>query len=233
MLKKQSLRIILLFVGLFSVLFIWKGELEFIDKLTREDGFVESLTALFYFIGLVFCCIAIAKRKKKFFPIVWAFLCFVFLGEETSWFQRVFDYSVEAVENVNEQGEFNLHNLEIFDGEELFIDGKLNNKNILNILSSTQNIFRLGFFGYFLVLPLLLFLDKIKNLLSKIDYKKPSVQFRLIMLVVFGFAFILSVYTPYIRKMAIAETREMLYAFFILFYVVFYIWYDKKNTLAI
>ena len=60
MLKKQFLRIVLLFVGLFSVLFIYLGELEFIDKLTREDGFVESLTALFYFIGLVFCCIAIA-----------------------------------------------------------------------------------------------------------------------------------------------------------------------------
>ena len=43
--------------------------------------------------------------------IVWLVLCVLFLGEEVSWFQRVFGYSVPAVEAINSQGEFNLHNI--------------------------------------------------------------------------------------------------------------------------
>jgi len=123
MFKKHYLRILLLIVSITSVLFAWLGELNFVDIITREDGLVESLTAIFYLIGLIFCCMLIFNNKKKFFPIIWALLCLIFLGEETSWFQRIFNYSVEAVERVSDQGEFNIHNLEIFDGDELFVDG--------------------------------------------------------------------------------------------------------------
>jgi len=71
----------------------------------------------------------------------------------------------------------------------------------------------------------------IKNILTKIQYKKPSSVYRLIIFFVFSIAFALSIYFPYIRKMAIAETREMLYAFFIMFYAIFYIWYNKERVL--
>ena len=58
---------------------------------------------------------------------------------------------------------------------------------------------------------------------------KPSKMFVFIILFVFIFSFYLATVTEYEVKMAIAETREMLYAFFIMIYVVLYIWMKKNN----
>ncbi len=230
MLKKHYLKVILLLVGITTVLFVWRGEFNFVYDITREDGVIENITAFLYFIGLLFCVFAMIKSKNKFLPILWMLLCFLFLGEETSWFQRFFNYSVEAVESINEQGEFNIHNLKFFQGDELFVDGELNKMTFLDFIQSTQNIFRIAFFGYFIVLPILFNVKKISNLLQKIQYIKPSLAFRGILLIVFGLSFVLAIYSTLDRKMAIAETREMLYALFILIYVIFYIWADKKQN---
>jgi len=212
------------------VLFVWFGEPNFVLEITEEDGFIEYLTAVFYLLGFILAFIAIFKRKKRLIlAIVWAILCFVFLGEETSWFQRILNYSVPGVENLSSQNEFNLHNLEIFAGDSLFVDGKISKAGIVNFLKNTQNIFRLGFFGYFLILPLFTFNKKIKKLLTKIGYAKPSSKFILVLLIVMVLAFILAILSPEEIKMAMAETREMLYAFFIFLYVGIYIWAQNKT----
>lgn len=234
MFKNKWLLPFSLIFGLICILFIWFGDPDFVYKITREDGSIEYLTALFYFLGVVLGGITIFKSKKKLlFPIVWTLLCFVFLGEETSWFQRVFNYSVPAVEQVSAQKEFNLHNLEIFKGDHLFVDGKLSNAGIINFLKSTQNIFRLGFFGYFLVIPILMFNKKIKNFLLKIGYQSPSFKFILFMLIVLVLSFVLAILSPENVKMAMAETREMLYAYYIFIYIGIYYWQKRSEAVSI
>jgi hypothetical protein len=230
MFKSKWLLPISLAFGLIFILFMWFGNPEYVVEINDEDAFIEYLTAFFYFLGFILCLITIFKSKKKLlFPIVWAILCFVFLGEETSWFQRVFDYSVPAVEQVNMQQEFNFHNLDIFIGEKLFVDGKVSKDGVINFFKSSQNMFRIGFFGYFFMLPLLMFNKKIEKLLLKIDYQKPSLNFILVMIVVFSLSFVLAVLSPLLVKMAFAETREMLYAYFIFIYIGVYYWQKRKS----
>lgn len=230
MFKNKLLMPFSLVFGLFFVLFIWFGEPNFVVDITEEDGFIEYLTAVFYLLGFFLAIVAIIKRKKRLvLAIVWAILCFLFLGEETSWFQRILKYSVPGVENVSSQSEFNLHNLEIFSGDSLFVDGKISKEGIINFLTSTQNMFRLGFFGYFLILPLLTFNKRVKNVMYKIGYVKPSAKFILVLLIVMVLAFVLAILSPEEVKMAMAETREMLYAFFIFLYVGIYIWSQNKT----
>jgi hypothetical protein len=156
--QKKISYALLLILGLFSISFIWLGEQSYVYRITREDGIIENITALFYLFGFITGLYVIFKYKPKrlLLPILWTVLCLIFLGEETSWFQRFLNYSVPAVENVNAQSEFNFHNLAIFKGDDLFVDGKLSKQGILNFLKSTQNIFRLGFFSYFVAIPLLM-----------------------------------------------------------------------------
>jgi uncharacterized membrane protein len=217
--------------GLSFVLYVWFGNEIRVDLLTQEDGLVEYLSAIFYLIGMILAINSIFKNKKLIvFSIIWAVLCFVFLGEETSWFQRILNYSVPAIEQMNAQKEFNLHNLEleIFKGDRLFVDGKLTRTGVINFFKSTQNIFRLGFFGFFIVLPLLTHNGKIRNILVKWGYIKPSSKFILLMMVVLILSFVLAVLLPEKIKMAMAETREMLYAFYIFLYIWMYYYSYKK-----
>lgn len=224
LLKEHRVLLIAFLFGMFATLFIWFVNPEFAYGITREDKAVEVLTALIYFFALIFCINTVISNKRVLLPFIWTFLIIFFLGEETSWFQRVFDYSVPSVENINAQEEFNLHNLNVFHGNSL-LDS---DANLMTLLTS-QNLFRIGFFGYFLILPLLMYFNKFKVLMKRLGYVKPSKIFVVVVLLVFMVSFFLATITEYEVKMAIAETREMLYAFFIMIYVILYIWMVKNK----
>jgi hypothetical protein len=138
---------------------------EAFDKVIREDGLVEYLTALFLLLGATLFAIRAVKaakessRKKILFNSL-ASITFVFgLGEEISWGQRIF--SIEAGEYFmqnNYQGETNLHNLEI---------GGVD----LNILIFSNLMF-VALISYFIILPILIWKVKaIRKLV--IDYGVP------------------------------------------------------------
>ena len=95
--------------------------------LGQEDGPVENLGAIsFLLAGAVF--LVTAYRSSGFHRrygashmesplalLVLGAFCLVCFGEEISWGQRLFDYSVPAwLEGINRQGEWNLHNLAWF-----------------------------------------------------------------------------------------------------------------------
>lgn len=222
---KRWLILFFLIFGLGWLIFIRLGDLSYILKISREDGFVESLTAIFYLIGFIVGVRFIYVRRRLalpiFLPVIWTILCFLFLGEETSWFQRIFNYSVSSVESISNQSEFNIHNLKIFKGRGLIKDGELN-KSVSEILMSSQNLFRLGFFGYFLFLPIFLNINRIKMFLTKIGYVRPSAFVFIVLLVVFVSSFVLVLFSPIEFKSPIAESREMLYSLFILIYIIVY-----------
>ncbi|MBU2581649.1 MAG: hypothetical protein KJ622_08025 [Alphaproteobacteria bacterium] len=150
------------------------GDIGFIGALAREDHFVENLTALFFVSGAGLCLWFIRDASYRLAKIGWIFLCLLFAGEETSWLQRVFDYSVPAVEQMNYQREFNLHNLDILGGhirvqDQAAVEDHTGWVRIIKKHLHSQNLFNLGFFTYFLVLPILLWRGSLKFLQKKLD----------------------------------------------------------------
>ncbi|WP_319482466.1 hypothetical protein [uncultured Draconibacterium sp.] len=138
---------------------------EAFDKVIREDGWVEYLTALFLLLGAILFAIRAVKagkeksRKRILFNTL-ASIVFVFgLGEEISWGQRIFSIqSGEYFMQNNYQGETNLHNLEI---------GGVD----LNILIFSNLMF-VALISYFIILPILTYKVKaIRKLV--IDYGVP------------------------------------------------------------
>ena len=224
MLKSKFLIPFSLIFGLSFVLYVWFGNESDVEAFGLEDGLVEYLSALFYLIGLIISIYCIKKGNRKLIIIIWAIFCFIFLGEEVSWFQRIFNYSVPAVERINGQNEFNIHNLnfDIMDGDDLFVDGKLTKEGIQDFFMNSQNLFRLGFLGYFVLFPILGISKRIRKILDKVGYIKPSFKFIASILIVLTLAFVFAVYSPTPVKNTMGETREMLYAFYICLYLWIY-----------
>ena len=174
---------------------------------------------------------ASSRFVKAFIHFLWH--PFAFKAPEEPFHRRVIPTIATAantllnrhvIEQNNAQNKFNLHNLKAPQGGHL-VDSPLRLSSILK----SQNRFRIGFFSYFLVLPFLLYIPKIKKLMSKIGYKKPDYRFTLILLLVFLLSFVIALFSSEKVKVSLVETREMLYAFFIMLYVIFYLWREKQN----
>jgi len=89
-------------------------DLDLAIKLNREDGVVENLTAIaFFLMAVVFLILFI--RTRKLINLLFALVFLFGAGEEISWGQRLFGFEVpESINKVNAQDEFNVHNLNVF-----------------------------------------------------------------------------------------------------------------------
>ena len=111
----------------------------------------------------------------------------------------------------------------------MFQGGNLTKNSIgLSDFLKSQNLFRIGFFFYYLAIPFMIYIPVFNRMLSKLGYNKPDTGFTFVLFLVFVFSFVLAQFSPANVKSALAETREMLYAFFIMQYVINYIWPGKK-----
>jgi len=114
--KLKELKIFLLFpLGLllltYSIFFINK---EAFHKLNHEDGLIESLTAFFLLLTSILF-LKIFFTTKRVINFLFFVVFFFGFGEEISWGQRIFNFDTpEKIMAVNRQGEFNIHNLQIF-----------------------------------------------------------------------------------------------------------------------
>ncbi|MBO6989150.1 MAG: hypothetical protein JJ831_08135 [Prochlorococcus marinus XMU1422] len=180
-----------------------------------EESFIEILSALFYLFSFIFCIFSIYK-KRSLFIIILAILNFIFLCEETNWFQVFVDYSIPAIERLNSQNEISIHNLYIFRHGGL----RGSTFNIRSLLDS-QNLFRLFFFSFFLVIPYLYFrFNMFKKLLNKLGYINPKLN------VIIPLIFILTInifLTTLVQhgtnsSSTFGEIRELIYAFFLFNY---------------
>lgn len=91
---------------------------DFYKWFTGEDRFCESLQVVFYFAAFVMSTITakrIWKNKERTIACLFVFVClglFFLIGEEMSWGQRIFGWTTpQTLEQVNKQGETNLHNI--------------------------------------------------------------------------------------------------------------------------
>ena len=92
-------------------------QLVWFSHLTDEDSYIENLTAILLFLaGLLL--VIVASTERRIFPrCIYVLGCVAFMfaaGEEISWGQRIFDFETpENLMNLNEQNEFNIHNMRI------------------------------------------------------------------------------------------------------------------------
>jgi len=83
-----------------------------------EDGIIEWLTAIFYFLAsLIFICTCKRQGFKNAWYWGFSILFFMIAGEEISWGQRIFQTPTpELLANINVQQEMNLHNIKSIHG---------------------------------------------------------------------------------------------------------------------
>jgi hypothetical protein len=93
-----------------------------------SEGYLEQLTAVIFLV----CCIIFARLAwsyhgygpTRFFLGLFAFVFFVFVGEETSWGQWIFGFeTLDSMQGINVQDENNLHNMFGYMADHVFILG--------------------------------------------------------------------------------------------------------------
>jgi hypothetical protein len=209
---------------LFSLTILSRQTVRYI--VVGEYSIVESLSALSYLFAFIIALITEKKAQSwlKFYMLIGAIATFVFFGEETSWLQHYLNYNTPEwfVDNSAQQ-EFNIHNLIHFQGGSVLAN--FDSEFDYLLLLKFQNIFQLGFFGYFLIFPLSIYL-----------FKRLSITFDFCKIPFFGIQCIAAFFIPIIFsiiltviyeessliKSAIAETREYIYslAIVIFFFLV-------------
>ena len=58
----------------------------------KEGGFVENMTALFFFLSFLAALIAIFRNKEKIFPTLVSLAGFATFGDELEWGRKIFHY---------------------------------------------------------------------------------------------------------------------------------------------
>jgi hypothetical protein len=211
----------LLGAALLAAILLWlfHAPVETQRALAAENRPVELASALFFLAGIVVAAFGAVRASGalRWYLALWALLCLVFFGEETSWLQHVLHYQTPPwMAQQNVRGEFNLHNLEIFHGGEL-IGAHFDWRSLLK----AQHLFNLGFAAYFFGLPLLALGARGRRLLLRLQIPYPGkrlVAFAFLPLAVSAVLTLLA--ETHETKVTIAETREMVCALVILTFLV-------------
>ncbi|MCB0393373.1 MAG: hypothetical protein KDD25_02365 [Bdellovibrionales bacterium] len=161
----------------FVAAYIWYSEF---TTIANEDGPVEWVGALSFLFASVFLLrqyirssptdLFVFKHKKSLFLLGLAIIMFVGFGEEISWGQRIFNISTpDSMKEMNIQGEFNLHNLEIFHRR-----AKHGEKSGIALLLSVEVLFNFFWFGLCVIIPLLSKMSTTaRSLLNRMGFPVP------------------------------------------------------------
>jgi hypothetical protein len=218
--SKNNMPVLLIGAAIFSsvaVSMILLFSPERVEDFTREHNAPQILSALFYLAGVACCVVAIRRKRHTRFAWLWLILCFIFWGEETSWLQHRLGYSVPLVEKHNQQKEFNLHNLKIWTNMKM-VNQEGEFQFDLRKLLSAQSLFRLGFFCYFLLLPLILKLPSLRLFANKYGFPQISGLMLICIWAPIVLSFVYAISVEPIYRAGLAETREMVFALFICLY---------------
>ncbi len=191
--------------------------------MTAEDGVVEYASAFAWLLATVLCLRALrhTPRRARGWLAGWMVLCFVCMGEEVSWLQRVIGFDTpDAVFGGNLQQEVTLHNLPLFapDGQswrEALATGELHPAMLLNV----NKLFVLGMLGYFLGLPALMRWPRAAALLDWLGYRAVPFAFPAMLTLCLLASYVLVIGTSLDFTHAASEMRELFLAGFALAYV--------------
>jgi hypothetical protein len=108
-------------------------DVETVARLGSEDHLFEWMTAISFLVASIIF-IRLYFKKKNFFYILFALVFFFGFGEEISWGQRIIGFSTPAsIEMLNVQDEFNLHNLEPLNTENMYGGAKSGLSRLLEV----------------------------------------------------------------------------------------------------
>ncbi len=136
---------------------------ESIIDLTAEDGVIEYLGALYFFISSILFLVLfklsrkgndfqIVKTKKNIFYLLFCIMFLFAAGEEISWGQRIFQIPVpESWKAINVQKELNIHNLRFFST----VDSSGQRKPFWLLLFNMNHIFAAFSLGFCFLVPFL------------------------------------------------------------------------------
>jgi hypothetical protein len=143
---------------------------EMIIKLNNENQFFEIGTAVLFFVNALLFFISF-KREKNIFLLMLSILMFIGAAEELSWGQALLNYKTpENIKSINVQGEFNLHNIEIFNTNNF---NKTYKKGLSRLLE-INFLFRIFIMTFGIILPLAAnHISKVKKMVLR--YKIPVV----------------------------------------------------------
>ena len=200
------------------------------QRLMAEDGFVENLSALFWLFAAIVSIKGAMHFQlgRRWFFILATIVTILACGEEISWGQRFFDFQTpELIAKQNRQGEFNLHNLHVLTGgsswRNFLKTGEFNFRQVID----AQNLFRIGFYSYFFLLPLFCLFSTTRNKLLKFGYVKPSNSSLVCLWLSVIWVYIVSIDGDKSYLHDGQEIREMTFAFYIFAYVYFVLNYWK------
>jgi len=221
--RARAVNITVSMMGLLLVALIFLAKSYDLSFLTNEDGLIEYLSAFLWLIGCVICIFKTVKPKNnsRIIIIIFFFVCLLSFGEEISWGQRLIGFDTPSwCSRINLQNEFNFHNLKALSGGSAWTHFLQTGEFSFYQIFDAQNIFRMGFFFFFFLLPLLNMHSSIQKMTSRIKYESPSLFFLIILWGVIIFSGISEINEPDSQRHVIQEIRELSYAVFVVSYLL-------------
>lgn len=235
--KKYLTGLILLALIILSFLAICSLEEDKAFKLSLEDGIIEYLSGLFFFMAAMvsfyhFYNFKSDKDKYLFrtgrnYLILLLGLFFLFCaGEEISWGQRIFGIETpEFMEVENAQKEFNFHNLYMFQGT----DKDMNLKSGLDYWFTGHKIFAYFWITFCLLIPLASVLSlRFSGFLNRILFPVMPLWLGGLFLVNHVVSKVCEGMNLFSWPTPIVETKETIFAFLFLVSTI-YIYSDHKK----
>lgn len=200
---------------------------------TKEDGIYENVGALFFLLtAIVFFLLATKPKRflseniksrniKSFYFLCLAFLFVFAFGEEISWGQRIFNYATpEAIKEINAQGEFNLHNIQVFHGRNAEGEEK---KGIL-ALFTMHRLFYMAFLTYLLIIPLLSKLNvNFKAFIKRIGLPVPPIIFGVLFCANWLYGNTLRAIFSNLKGHGVVEIKETVFALILFVFALYWV----------
>jgi len=228
-------------IGVISYLLLSYSIVFFFDdhtmiSLTREDGIVETASALFFLSAFLLFFISFLKDKsgnefhffrtnKNIFFLLLAIVFFLGFGEEISWGQRIFNLKTpEVLKEINVQDEITIHNIKLFHR----LDAEGNKKSFFALMLNIDRLFSVFWFTYFLIVPIVnMRSTKVSNLLETINLPVVTIWLGAFFMVNYLIAEILELDIADNLIQPLTELKECNFAFL---FVMVSIWFLKNYS---